>query len=464
MDKNTQTQQYTATNSTRIHPTAAPQSTQGGSRQSQAATTTQTPPAKSAAGAAPQPVARATLISAADITPRRVEWLWHTWLAKGKFTVLAGNAGAGKTTIALQIAATVSRGGQWPDGAGSAPIGNVVIWSGEDDISDVLVPRLLAMGADCSRIHFVTGSTDAKNRSHSFNPAKDLNLLATTLRDLGEVALLIMDPVVSAVRGDMHRANDVRGSLEPIVALAAEHGAAVIGITHFSKGNKGSNPADRVIGSQAFGALARMVLVAVRDESTNLGVVARAKTNIACGGGGISYGLEETSLPGGIQTTRVRWGETVTGTAQALLGEVEGSEAGTGEPSRVGAAVRFLQETLAHGPMATTEVLAAGQRAGFSPTAIKRARAALKVVSQRIGSGIAAEGSWLMSLPDHSSDPSANSSAEQENAPASNMNVERLRGSMSSLGGMNPLVPLTSLGEMTLLGATTDDECVEIEL
>ncbi|HET8598129.1 MAG TPA: AAA family ATPase [Castellaniella sp.] len=347
--------------------------------------------------AAPQPAAHTTLISGADITPRPIAWLWPSWLPKGKLTVLAGAAGDGKTTITLKVAATVSRGDTWPDGTSQAPIGNVVIWSGEDDAADVLVPRLQAMGADLSRIHFVRASTDAKGRTKPFDPAKDLNLLKTAIHQLGHVELLILDPIVSLVRGDMHKANDVRQSLEPVVELAAECSAALIGITHFSKGSRSSNPADRVLGSQAFGALARMVLVAVRDKQTNAGILARAKTNITRSEGGIAYEIEEVTLCDSIQTTRINWRGALSGTAQELLEKVEASNAGG--PSKVTSAESFLQEVLANGPVAATEVFAAAERAGHSEAAIKRARTTLQVVSERVGSGIGAHGFWKMRLP-----------------------------------------------------------------
>jgi hypothetical protein len=80
------------------------------------------------------------LVSAASLTPRAIAWLWKHWLARGKFEVIAGVPGSGKTTISLDFAAQLTAGGIWPDGA-RAPIGDVVIWSGEDDIEDTLLPR-----------------------------------------------------------------------------------------------------------------------------------------------------------------------------------------------------------------------------------------------------------------------------------------------------------------------------------
>jgi hypothetical protein len=73
----------------------------------------------------------------------------------------------------------------------------------------------------------------------------------------------------------MHKANDVRRSLQTIVDIAAECNCAVLGITHFAKGTAGKNSAGRVIGSQAFAALACMVLVAAKEEESDRRVFIR---------------------------------------------------------------------------------------------------------------------------------------------------------------------------------------------
>ena len=55
-------------------------------------------------------------------------------------------------------------------------MGSVLIWSGEDDPRDTLVPRLIACGADLSRIHFV-GSVTEEDGIRAFDPARDADLL-----------------------------------------------------------------------------------------------------------------------------------------------------------------------------------------------------------------------------------------------------------------------------------------------
>ncbi|MEN9781752.1 MAG: hypothetical protein RL014_2900, partial [Pseudomonadota bacterium] len=92
-----------------------------------------------------RPADGVVLTNGADLNPEPVRWLWHEWLALGKMALLAGAPGQGKTTICMSLVATVTAGGCWPDGSRCEP-GNVLIWSGEDDAADTLLPRILASG------------------------------------------------------------------------------------------------------------------------------------------------------------------------------------------------------------------------------------------------------------------------------------------------------------------------------
>src|SRR5258707_1253868 len=59
----------------------------------------------------------ALLTRASEIVPEPIQWLWPGWLPAGKLTLLAGSPGTGKTTLALALAAAITRGSEWPDGA-----------------------------------------------------------------------------------------------------------------------------------------------------------------------------------------------------------------------------------------------------------------------------------------------------------------------------------------------------------
>ena len=250
-----------------------------------------------------------------------VAWLWRDWLARGKLHLLAGAPGQGKTTIALAFAATVTSGGRWPNGASCQP-GNVLIYSGEDDPADTLAPRLLASGADMSRCYFVKG-TRIDGAEQAFDPARDMDKLRQCIANMpGGIDLLIVDPIVGAVTGDSHKNTETRRGLQPLVDLAAECRCALIGITHFQKGGQGTDPSMRVIGSVAFTALARVVMVAAKVQSEDdkpLRVLARAKSNIGPDDGGFEYHLEQTEIQTDVFASHVAWGNAVEGSARELL-------------------------------------------------------------------------------------------------------------------------------------------------
>jgi putative DNA primase/helicase len=338
-------------------------------------------------------VTRASVLlsCAADVAPESIVWLWPGWLPAGKLTLLAGSPGTGKTTLAIALAACVTTAGSWPDGSHCSKAGHVLMWSGEDDLADTLVPRFMAAGADLRKVHFVRSVSDKNGELQPFDPSHDIPLLGERLSDLGRASLLIVDPIVSAVSGDVHRANDVRRNLQALVDMAAAHQCAVLGISHFAKGTKGSSPAERVIGSQAFVALARMVLVAGKDEVAERRILARAKSNIARDDGGVSYSLEQIET-NGIEASRVVWGEQIEGTARDILGDVEETDSEKG-PREEGK--DFLLGLLADGPVSARELKKDADGAGFSWPTIHRAASELGVEKRKLGMK---EG-WVWALP-----------------------------------------------------------------
>lgn len=333
------------------------------------------------------------LTRAADVTPEPVAWLWRDWLARGKLHIVAGAPGTGKTSLMLALAAVVSAGGRWPDGT-HADAGDVLIWSGEDDPADTLRPRLEACGADLSRVHIISATWEADASSRAFDPATDLPLLEEEIRKQNfRPALLIVDPVVSVVTGDSHKNTETRRNLQPLVDLGQRLRCAIVGITHFSKGTAGRDVVERVTGSVAFGALARVVLATAKlpDEQDGGRLLVRAKSNIGPDKGGFGYELEQYELPGhaGLFAQRVRWGEPVDGNARELLADAEATHEGKREGGQ-GAAVRaasWLTSFLAAGPKQKRDVEAATAEAGHKFRTVQRAATGIGVEFRRDGFG-----------------------------------------------------------------------------
>ncbi|QJD31389.1 AAA family ATPase [Methylococcus geothermalis] len=335
------------------------------------------------------------LLQGASVQPEPVRWLWPGWLAKGKLHVIAGQPGTGKTSLALSLAATLTAGGRWPDGTPAAP-GNVLIWSGEDDVRDTLMPRLLSCGADPKRCFFIT-DVQAEDGRRPFDPSRDMPALLRAAREVGEVRLLLVDPIVSAVAADSHKNAEVRRGLAPLVTLAERLDCALLGISHFSKGSAGRDPLERVTGSLAFGALARIVFAAFKRSEEDGGgrCLARVKSNLGPDEGGFIYELVLDALADhpGVTATRVDWGTAVAGSARALLARAEASC----DPEAMSAldeACAFLQELLAAGPVSATEVQRQALEAGMAWRTVRRAQNRLGITPRRVGFGKDSTSFW----------------------------------------------------------------------
>lgn len=369
-------------------------------------------------------MARVRLVDASTLKPEPIRWLWPGWLAHGKLHILAGSPGTGKTTIAMTWAANVSAGTPFPTGWKPAH-GHVLVWSGEDDPRDTLIPRLLAAGADLKHVHFIEG-VDDDGHSRPFDPATDVLELGAQAAKLPNVAMIVVDPIVSAVRGDSHKNAEVRQSLAPLVDLASRLDAVLVGITHFSKGTGGRDPLERVTGSLAFGALARLVFGTCKQECEDGEpqpmTLARAKSNIGPDGGGFAYTFEQTELAGypGITASRIVWGEAVEGSARDLLAvpdpDDQGDDAGA-----------FLRDLLDKGPMPAKEVYREADNAGFSRDQMKRAKGRIGVETTKEGGGFGGKGAqWMWSLSptrergDHKSADKKDRSLVQKPLPCAN--------------------------------------------
>jgi putative DNA primase/helicase len=348
------------------------------------------------------------LIGGSEISPRPVEWIWRDWLAAGKTHIMAGIAGTSKTTLAMKIAATITTGGTFPDGQ-NALSGSVLILTLEDDPNDTLAPRLIAAGADMTKVHFVQALLDhSTGEEYYFDPSEHLEYLQSAIVGLSDVRLLIVDPIVSVVASDSHKNTEVRRSLQALVDLAQETRCAVLGITHLSKGSNGSSPVERVSGSIAFGAVVRLVMfVAKREEEladdAPERVVCRVKSNLGPDDGGFSYCVEQVPVENhpGIEASVIKWGDRLEGSARDILKLVEASSETGRAPTQKQSAKDFLFDLLRDGPLPQFLVEDEAKQQGISIATLRRAKKEMSIKVRKIGGryGVEKQG-WTWELPD----------------------------------------------------------------
>ena len=310
-----------------------------------------------ALGAATRKAVKAKLVSrcADDIVPEPVSWFWSGRIARGKHTCIAGEPGTGKSQVSVAIVAALTAGGHWPCGEGEALVsGSVIILSAEDGEADTIKPRLMAAGANCRKVHLVSAvmAEDGAGR-RSFNLQADLDLLEREIERLGDVCLIVIDPISSYLgRVDSHKNADVRGVLEPIGEMAERLGVAVLSITHFSKAGIGTTTKalHRFIGSIAFVGAPRMAFAVIEDpDDPTRRLFLHAKNNLAAPPQGLAFRLEQT-LIGDVDkrmfASHVKWeAEPVDMTADAAMAVGGGGE---GE-GKLEAAEEFIKEVLTPG-------------------------------------------------------------------------------------------------------------------
>ena len=201
------------------------------------------------------------LVTISDVEPEQVRWLWENVVPRAKVTIFAGDPGLGKSFVALDFAARVTRDGE-----------EVILLSAEDDPADTIRPRLDAAGADTNRVHVLTAvrsqGSGGKQTDRMLRLDRDIEQIAQAIKQHPDTALVIIDPL-SAYMGDTDSRSDeqVRSILAPLAELASRTGVAIVCIKHLNKGEERS-AMYRAGGSIGFVAAARVVWMFVRPKMT----------------------------------------------------------------------------------------------------------------------------------------------------------------------------------------------------
>jgi putative DNA primase/helicase len=337
---------------------------------------------------------------AADLEMCGIDWLWPGRFARGKFGLIAGLPDYGKGQIAAFIAAAVTAAIALPCDEGNATQGNVIWFNAEDGARDTVLPRLVAAGADLKRIHFVNGAR-VGGECKTFSLVTDLHLLRKAINRIGNVVLVIIDPV-SAYLGvgkvDGRSATDVRGVLTPLKDMAEELHIAVIGIAHFNKKDDIKSALLRVSDSIAYVAAARHVYAVLDDpEDKECKLFVKAKNNLAADKKALRYGIgvktvgHDARLGVDIEAPFIVWHpQHVEITAN------EAMQAAGGHTAKREAR-EFLLERLEAGPANSEDIVEEAKQEGLAEKTLRRAKKELGIKSRKQQGRT--DGPWFWELP-----------------------------------------------------------------
>lgn len=313
------------------------------------------------------------IINMADIEAVAVKWLWKPYIPLGKITIIQGDPGEGKTTLALSIAAALTQGEKLPNEAESKAPVNVIYQTAEDVLADTIKPRLEAVNADCTRVLVIDESKEELSMTDE--------RIEKAIQQTG-AKLIILDPIQAYIGAnvDMHRANEIRPVMSKLGRIAEEYGCAVVLIGHMNKA-AGQKSSYRGLGSIDITAVARSVLIVGKmRDSPSKRIMTQAKSSLAPVGKSLLFEINENSA--------LEWKGEADITAEQFL------ENGGAELSKLEIATEFLLETLKDGKVSQKEIAAAASDYDFSARTLNEAKKKLKVLS------IKADNKWYWKLPD----------------------------------------------------------------
>lgn len=215
-----------------------------------------------------------------DIDPLDPEWLWPGHFARAEVSILAGDGGIGKGFLIADLVARVTRGDPMPGQTEGTRPGHVIMITPEDSPQTSCARRLRAAGAELGMVHDLT-----ETAAGPFEIPGDLPVLRAAIDEIGDVAMVVIDPLSAVSSVSLSTASRVRQQLmSPMQRLARDTGIALVVVHHTVKSGA-------IAGSKTITDAARSVMtVSLDEEDTRIRVLEVTKSNIASRtGGAIRY-------------------------------------------------------------------------------------------------------------------------------------------------------------------------------
>lgn len=304
-------------------------------------------------------------------------------IACGMVSIAAGREGTGKSSFGIWLTAKITCG-QLPGAHYGVPK-RVFYLATEDSWQHTLAPRMIAAGADMSKVGRVEVIVQ-EGTEVTLSLPNDVELLTRSIIE-HDVALVVIDPLMSTLGQGLNAnaSRDVRMALEPIKTMAEKTMASVVGIAHFNKAT-GLDALSRITGSGAFKDIARAVMVFVRTDDG--GIFTQPKNSV---GRNDLPSLNYEITPAVVETPKGKSSTGVfsfTGVADTSVDEVLADDRGR---TRCSPVTEFLIDYITEhadirsGEIDAGEVIEAGRAAGFKEKQLTdaRSRATRPLISTR---------------------------------------------------------------------------------
>lgn len=316
-----------------------------------------------------------TLENYANIRVEPIRWVFRNMLALGKATGLVGEPGGGKSLFTVDLAARITTGRGFPDGAKTEiPPSSVLMLNNEDGSGDTIKPRFLTAGGDATRLYQLRLPMGTH---FAVDNEGDMRRLDEQLAAHPEIRCIIVDPILQHVISEKEQ--DVRRGVGTLLALIAKHDVALLYVAHFNKvaGKNLSSPLDKLSGAKAWTGLPRFVFAVMLDNRPDppAHYLICAKHNLTAGIRSQRFVIESATEGTRVSDIpRIKWtGEADVSMVELLNLPNERSK----KPGAVDVAMTLLGSELTDQPRPAAEVIAVLEAAGVSEITRNRAKAGL---------------------------------------------------------------------------------------
>jgi KaiC/GvpD/RAD55 family RecA-like ATPase len=320
------------------------------------------------------------------VNPEPVTWLWPGRLPKGKITLLSGDPGAGKSFLALDIAARITSGRPAPDGK-QLEAGPCLFLIGEDGLADTVRNRADMLKADPSKIIVLDGVLNKNGEQKFFRFDEHMAVLEKAARKIPELRLIVIDPIASFLgKFDANKQGDARAVMDPLARLAENYCVSVLVLAHLNKAQT-SSAVYRTSGSQQWPAAARAVFYLAEDpDDRDRRVLDTLKMNLAKKPHKLSFTIADK----GPEDYRID--EDDNRSADEILQPT----IGMGNARALQQAVSWLRGELGNGPKPQTEIKEDAHETGIAWATLRRAKENLGIDSYPAGDGFPKKWYWML--------------------------------------------------------------------
>ena len=172
----------------------------------------------------------------------------------------------------------------------------------------------------------IISDVGSEGGERQFNLEKDIPKLRDLMEEVGDVKLIVIDPVTNYLGGaDLNNSGEVRAITTQLALLAQKHNACVLMLTHLNKGSD-KQAIHRMLGSMAWVGAARTAFVIEKDsdDSESKRRLVPAKNNLAADDTGYAFRLEGVTVEGDIPAGFVAWEhQSFNGTAEQAFAAIK---------------------------------------------------------------------------------------------------------------------------------------------